>query len=305
VVDHLAGVEAVAVIDETGFVKKGRKSAGVARQYSGTAGRIENCQIGVFMTYASTRGHTLVDRELYLPKEWADDLPRRREAWIPDEVSFATKPELAGRMLRRGAQGGLPFGWVAADEVYGHDSKFRATCEQLDLGYVLAVPSNEHVWIDTAGGLRQCRADAVAADLPTRGWRRLSAGDGAKGPRLYDWARVPIRPGAPGNWLLLRRSITDPTDLAYYLCHAAPGTTLRQLVRVAGIRWSVEESFQTGKGQVGLDHYQVRRYDAWYRHITLAMLAQAFLTVTTTTANAAEKRGCAPSPGRVDPIDHS
>ncbi len=291
VVEHLGSPGAVAVVDETGFVKKGRKSAGVARQYSGTAGRVENCQLGVFVTYASPLGHTLVDRELYLPKQWAEDLLRRREACIPDEVCFATKPVLAARMLRRNHDAGLPFDWVTADEVYGHDSKFRAVCEDLQLGYVLAVGVNEQVWVDTGSGPTQRRVDAVVGELPGRKWRRISAGDGAKGPRLYDWARVPIRPGSRGNWLLARRSVTDPTEIAYYLCHADPATPLHQLARVAGVRWSVEESFQTSKGQVGLDQYQVRRYDAWYRHITLAMLANAFLTVTTAAANETVKRG--------------
>jgi SRSO17 transposase len=291
VIEHLGAVDGVAVVDETGFVKKGGKSAGVARQYSGTAGRIENCQIGVFLAYAAPAGRTLVDRELYLPKAWAADLPRRREAGIPDEVGFATKPELAARMLIRAAAGGLPFDWVTADEVYGHDSKFRAVCEDLGLSYVLAVPVNEHVWVDTPAGPQQRRVDELAGELPTGKYQRLSTGDGAKGPRRYDWARLPIDPGSPGKWLLVRRSITDPSDMAYYRCHAAPGTTLRQLVRVAGTRWAVEESFQTGKGEVGLDQYQVRRYDAWYRHITLAMLAHAFLTVTR-AATQAKKGVC-------------
>jgi SRSO17 transposase len=287
VVEHLGDPGAVMVVDETGFLKKGTKSAGVARQYSGTAGRIENCQIGVFLGYASPAGRTFLDRELYLPKVWSQDRGRCREAGVPDEVDFATKPALAIGMLARALDAEVPAGWVTADEVYGQHYRLRATLEQRGMPYVLAVPVTQHVIAAADGSIAEFRADTLAARLPAQAWKKISAGDGAKGPRLYHWARVAIRPledPARGYWLLARRSLTDPTDLAYYLCYGPPSTPLRELVRVAGTRWAIEESFQSAKGQVGLDQYQVRRYDAWYRHITLVMLAHAFLAVTRTRA---------------------
>jgi SRSO17 transposase len=287
VVEHLGDPAGVLVVDETGFLKKGTKSAGVARQYSGTAGRIENCQIGVFLGYASPAGRTFLDRELYLPKAWSEDRGRCREAGVPDEVDFATKPALAIGMLTRALDAAVPAGWVTADEVYGQHYRLRATLEQRGMPYVLAVPVNQHVITTVENKIAERRADTLAARLPAQAWKKISAGDGAKGPRLYHWARVAIRPledPVMGYWLLVRRSLTDPTDLAYYLCYGPPSTPLRELVRVAGTRWAIEESFQSAKGQVGLDQYQVRRYDAWYRHITLVMLAHAFLAVTRTRA---------------------
>lgn len=299
VVDHLApgpgDPAGVLVVDETGFLKKGTKSAGVARMYSGTAGRIENCQIGVFLGYATSAGRTFLDRELYLPKEWVEDMPRRAEAWVDDDVEFATKPELAMRMLTRALDAGVPAGWVTGDEVYGQHSKLRRMLEERQMPYVLAVPVNQRVIAtvtgNVAGNVAELRADALVAHLPAQAWKKISAGAGAKGPRLYHWARAAIRPleDTRSYWLLVRRSLSDPEDLAYYLCHGPEATALRELVRVAGARWAIEETFQTAKGQVGLDQYQVRRYDSWYRHITLAMLAHAFLTVT--TAQAGSKRG--------------
>ncbi len=289
VVEHLGSPGGVLVVDETGFLKKGSKSAGVARQYSGTAGRIENSQIGVFLTYASAAGRTLIDRELYLPKVWTEDRERCREAGVPDEVEFATKPELAMRMLARALQAGVPAGWVAGDEVYGQHYRLRAALEARGVGYVLAVPVNQRVIGTVDGRVRELRADALAATLPAQAWKKISAGAGAKGPRVYHWARAATRPledSGRGHWLLVRRSLADPTDLAYYLCHGPAGTPLRELVRVAGARWAIEETFQTAKGEVGLDQYQVRRYHSWYRHITLAMLAHAFLTVTRAAAGA-------------------
>jgi len=295
VVEHLGDPAGVLVVDETGFLKKGAKSAGVARQYSGTAGRIENCQIGVFLGYATPAGRTFLDRELYLPRVWAEDRQRRAEARVDEDVEFATKPELAMRMLGRALDAGVPAGWVTGDEVYGQHSKLRMMLEERQMPYVLAVPVNQRViaTIDenAAGKVTELRADALAAQLPAQAWKKISAGAGAKGPRLYHWARASIRPleDTDSYWLLVRRSLTDPDDLAYYLCHGPERTPLRELVRVAGARWAIEETFQTAKGQVGLDQYQVRRYDSWYRHITLAMLAHAFLTVT--TAEAGAKRG--------------
>ena len=295
VVEHLGDRAGVLVLDETGFLKKGTKSAGVARMYSGTAGRIENCQIGVFLGYATPAGRTFLDRELYLPKVWAEDRPRRAEAHVGEDVEFATKPELAMRMIARAMDAEVPAGWVTADEVYGQHAKLRMMLEERQMPYVLAVPVNQRVIAAVTGKVTELRADALAKLLPAQAWKKISAGAGSKGPREYHWARAAIRPleDAEGYWLLARRSLSDPTDLAYYLCHGPERTPLRELVRVAGARWAIEETFQTAKGQVGLDQYQVRRYDSWYRHITLAMLAHAFLTVTTaqTNADAGGKRG--------------
>jgi len=285
VVEHLApgpgDPAGVLVVDETGFLKKGTKSAGVARMYSGTAGRIENCQIGVFLGYATGTGRTFLDRELYLPKEWAQDRPRRAEARIGEDVEFATKPELAMRMIGRALDAGVPAGWVTGDEVYGQHSKLRMMLEERQMPYVLAVPVNQQVIATIEGRVRELRADALATHLPAQAWKKISAGAGSKGPRLYHWARAAIRPleNDDSYWLLVRRSLSDPEDLAYYLCHGPERTPLRELVRVAGARWAIEETFQTSKGETGLDHYQVRQYAGWYRHITLSMFAQSFLTV--------------------------
>ena len=299
-VEHLGDRAGVLVVDETGFVKKGTKSAGVARQYSGTAGRIENCQIGVFLGYATGAGRTFLDRELYLPQAWTDDRERCREAGIGEDVGFATKPELAMRMITRALDAGVPAGWVTGDEVYGQHAKLRMMLEERQMPYVLAVPVNQRVIATVDGRIAQLRGDELAAMLPGQAWKKLSAGDGAKGPRVYHWARAAIRPleDSASYWLLVRRSLTDPTDLAYYLCYGPEHTPLRELVRVAGARWAIEESFQTAKGQVGLDQYQVRRYDSWYRHITLAMLAHAFLTVTTAHASQTGEKGGRPAASR-------
>jgi SRSO17 transposase len=298
VAEHLAADDGVLIVDETGFLKKGNKSAGVQRQYSGTAGRVENCQLGVFLAYASGKGRALVDRELYLPERWCTDQPRRAEAGIDKQVTFATKPAQGLRMLGRTIDGGLPARWVTAHEAYGKDAKFRAWLQRHRIGYVLAVPCNQN--IPTQGG--SARADALAARAPLSAWKRRSCGDGVKGPRLYDWALASLPDTGTAEhgyarWLLIRRSISDPTELAYYLCYGPADTTDEELIRVAGTRWAIEECFQTAKGQVGLDEYQVRRYDAWYRHITLAMWAHAFLAVTAQSANAAADRtGMASSP---------
>ena len=281
VVEYLGDEGAVLVIDETGFLKKGTKSAGVGRQYSGTAGRIENCQIGVFLVYAAAVGRTFIDRELYLPRAWTEDRARCAEAGIGPQVEFRTKPELACQMVLRALDAGVPAGWVAGDEVYGQHPGLRRALEERDMPYVLAVPSNQHVTATIDGQSVEVRVDALSAALPEQQWTRLSAGVGAKGPRIHDWARIPIRPHEePGRyWLLIRRRLTDG-ELAHYLCFCPAQSSLADLVAVAGRRWAIEESFETAKGEVGLDQYQVRRYDAWYRHITLACWAHAFLTVT-------------------------
>jgi SRSO17 transposase len=286
VTEHLGDETAVLVIDETGFLKKGGKSAGVHRQYSGTAGRIENCQLGVFLAYAAPAGRTFIDRELYLPRAWIDDRARCMEAGIGPDVPFRTKPELALAMLARALDAGVPAGWVAGDELYGQNAALRLALEERGMSYVLAVPVNQYTIAAVDGRIGQTRVDALSAAVPAGDWRRISAGAGAKGARLYDWVRVPIRPHSEHDryWLLIRRRLSDG-ELAHYLCFAPPGTALAELVAVAGRRWAIEESFQTAKGEVGLDHYQVRRYDAWYRHITLACWAHAFLTVTRATTH--------------------
>jgi SRSO17 transposase len=258
-------------------LKKGTKSAGVQRQYSGTAGRVENCQIGVFLAYATKEGRTFLDRELYLPQAWAEDKKRRAEAGIPKEAKFATKLVLARRMIERAAQGGVPFRWVSGDEVYGNDSQMRSWLEKRQIFYVLAVSSQYQVWYE---GARRWVAE-IALLLPQKAWHRLSAGAGAKGERLYDWTLQPLGEvdRARQRWLLFRRSMSDPTDLAYYVVSAPKKTRMEEMVKVAGTRWAIEESFESAKGEVGLDHYEVRSWDGWYRHITLAMFAHAYLTV--------------------------
>jgi SRSO17 transposase len=293
VVGQLGDPGGVLVVDETGFLKKGTRSAGVQRQYSGTAGRVENCQVGVFLAYASSKGRALVDRELYLPKEWAADPARRGDAHVPEQVGFHTKPQLAQQMLTRALDARVPAGWVTADEVYGGDARLRAFLEERDLAYVLAVKATQPLWAASKQGPAEVPARQLVARLPTSAWRRRSAGDGAKGPRVYDWARVALtRPGWPrrGFWLLVRRRLGDG-ELAFYVCFGPARTSLAGLVRVAGIRWAVEECFQAAKDQVGLDHYQVRRYDAWYRHVTLVLVAQGFLAAVRTLADPTARVG--------------
>ncbi len=277
VLDNLGDPAGVVVADETGFLKKGTRSAGVQRQYSGTAGRIENCQLGVFLTYVSPRGRALSDRELYLPRSWTGDPDRCGRAGIGEQVEFATKPQQARHMLERllaeHGQQALP--WFTADEAYGDNPRLRAWLDDQDINYVMAI-SRDHRF-GTATGPR--RADDLATAAPKRGWQRLSCGEGSKGERLYDW--LLIDPGTPGGHLLLvRRSISAPGELAYYVCRSTTPVPVAELVRVAGSRWAVEETFQLARNEAGLDHYQVRKHDAWYRHITLSMLAAAFLAVT-------------------------
>jgi SRSO17 transposase len=271
---ELGDPAAVLIADETGFLKKGRMSAGVQRQYSGTAGRIENCQLGVFLAYAVPGGgRALAGRELYVPASWTGDRDRCRAAGIGDDVAFATKPELARQMVARVLEAGVPFGWFAADEAYGQNTALRDWLEEQHVSYVMAVPKS--FTAGTAAG--PARADALARKVPARGWQRLSCGDGAKGPRWYDWALIATMD--PARHLLIRRPCGGG-ELAFFTCHAPAGTPLRALVIVAGTRWAIEECFQAAKNETGLDHYQVRRYDAWYRHATLSMLALAFLAVT-------------------------
>ena len=273
VVEHLGDPDAVLVLDETGFLKKGDRSAGVQRQYSGTAGRIENSQIGVFLGYASRHGQALIDRALYLPKSWTGDAARCAAAGIPAEVAFATKPKLGLAMLERALAAGVPFAWVSGGCVYGADHRIRRRLEAGPRGYVLAVTSRQRLGF--------VPARRWLAKVAPEGWHRLSAGDGAKGPRLYDWAYLPQGAAAPGwcRGLLIRRSPAQPEDVVYYLTHAPEGTTLARLARVAGTRWTIEACFEAAKGEVGLDQYEVRSWTGWHRHITLAMLAHAYLAV--------------------------
>jgi SRSO17 transposase len=278
VMQHLGDPPGVLVLDETGFLKKGAHSAGVARQYSGTAGKVENCQIGVFLSYASPLGHALLDRELYLPKAWTDDAERCRQAGIPTDRPFATKPQLARQMLTRALAAGVPAQWVTGDSVYGDDRRLRLWLEGRPQGYVLAVSGKEYVWL----GSQQRQVKTLLASLPAEGWTRLSAGDGTKGPRWYNWRwlplAAPLEPGW-GRWLLVRRSLSTPTELTAYVVFAPQATTLAEVVRVAGSRWTVESAFEEAKGEVGLDHYEVRSWTGWYRPITLAMWALALLTI--------------------------
>ena len=278
VMAHLGTPQGVVVIDETGFLKKGRHSAGVARQYSGTAGRVENCQIGVFLAYASVRGQALLDRALYVPKEWTADRERCIRAGIPAERLFATKPELARRMLEQAFRASVPAAWVTGDSVYGDDRRLRLWLEAQERAYVLAVSGKEYVW----RGWQQRQVKTILARLPAEGWQRHSAGAGAKGPRWYDWCWLPLAaPMQPAwrRWLLVRRSLSDPTALTAFVVFAPLATTLAEAVQVAGTRWTIESSVEAAKGDVGLDHYEVRSWTGWYRHITLAMWAYALLAV--------------------------
>jgi SRSO17 transposase len=291
VVEHLGDPDGVLIADDTGFLKKGTRSAGVQRQYSGTAGRTENCQVGVLLAYASRYGHALIDRELYLPRSWAEDPERCRQAGIPEEVQFATKPAQAQAMIARAVEAGVPFAWFTADETYGQAKWLQAWLEERDIWYVMAIRCSDT--LTTAEGER--RADALIAALPSRCWQMISAGAGAHGPREYHWARLPVRAGwkrGRGHWLLARRSISDPGEIAYYACYGPRRSSTADLAWAAGSRWHVEECIQQAKGEAGLDHYQVRTWRAWYAHITLSMLALAWLAASKAQA---EKRGPVPA----------
>jgi SRSO17 transposase len=290
VLEHLADPLAVLAVDETGFLKKGRASVGVQRQYSGTAGRIDNCQLGVFLAYAGRRGRAFLDRELYLPEEWAADPERRAAAGVPDDVRFQTKPQLARRMLERAFAAGVQVPWVVGDEVYGGDRALRRWLEERRQPYVLAVRRNERVGYAWQGRTYVLSIPEVLRLVSAEAWVRLSAGDGAKGPRLYAWALVPLAEpteAGRGRWLLIRRSLADSTELAFYRCYGPEGTPLPELVRAAGSRWAIESCFEEAKGEVGLDQYAVRKWASWYRHATLALLAFAFLAATRAQASVA------------------
>lgn len=280
ILERLADPQAVLVIDETSFPKRGKKSAGVKKQYCGTTGRVENCQVGVFLSYVSEKGHALIDRELYLPKDWIDDAARRREAGIPDTVRFQTKCELAQQMVERMFQAGIPFAWVVADTVYGGNQDLRTWLEEHQYSYILAVACDEPVGIQTASGRCQVTvAEAEALSQSASDWQRLSMNDGLKGPRLYDWAVMPMLhqwEDDGRHFLLIRRCLDDPKEKTYYFVFAPQGTTLAEMVKAIGKRWRIEQDFETGK-EMGLGDYEVRGFTAWYRHITLVMIVAACL----------------------------
>src|SRR5258706_3561898 len=279
---HLGNQSAIVVIDESGFPKRGDKSAGVGWQYCGATGQVQNCQMGVFLSYVTAKGHTLIDRELYLPMDWCEDRDRCRAAGIPDSVRFRTKPELAVQMLERLWQAQLPISWVVADTVYGGNLDLRTWLEAHQYPYVLAVACNEPVGIMTLDGQRR-RLEVSEVEplrLGAHDWQRLSMSAGTKGPRLFDWAAVPMlhRWENDGcHWVLIRRSLTDPNEKAYYFVFAPEATTLLEMVAAIGARWHIEEKFENAK-DLGLDHYEVRCFIGWYRHITLVLVALAFLT---------------------------
>jgi SRSO17 transposase len=281
VLEQLGTHDAIVAIDETSFPKRGCKSAGVQVQYCGTTGQVENCQVGVFLSYVTAKGHSLLDRELYLPFDWTADRKRCQEAGIPESARFQTKPELAVQMLERLRQAHLPISWVVADSVYGGNLDLRTWCEQHGYAYVLAVACDEPVGILTAEGERR-RVEVREVEallLHEQEWQRLSMSEGTKGPRLFDWACVSLlqRWEDDGrHWLLIRRSLSDPAEKVYYFVFAQPGTTLQEMVKASGARWHIEEDFENTK-DMGLDQYEVRNWTAWYRHITLVMLAYAFL----------------------------
>jgi SRSO17 transposase len=283
VIAELGDEDGVLVVDETGFLKKGTKSCGVARQYSGTAGRVEHCQVGVFLGYASAKGRAGIDRALYLPREWADDAERREEAGVPEEITCQTKPKLALEMLERAFEADAPARWVVGDAVYGSDGKLRRALEAREQAYTLAVKSTEKpTTFPPYQPPGQVMVADVADGLAPDAWQRLSCGEGAQGERLYDWAHVPLRPGLQDGWvhaLVVRRDLDDPNERAYYLVFAPTDTSLAAIVRAIGARWPNEDAFKLATRQVGLDQYEVRSWTGWHRHATLALLALAALVL--------------------------
>jgi SRSO17 transposase len=292
--ETLADEDAVLVVDETGFLKQGKASCGVARQYTGSAGKITNCQIGVFASYVSRHGQAFIDRELYLPKEWTDDSERLKAAHVPEDVAFATKPQIARRMIARALAADVPFSFVAADSVYG-TGDIETLLRKAGKGYVLGVASN-HVF--RSWGKKQLvssTAAKITKALPKSAWRRLSSGEGTKGPRLHDWAYLELadldggeyNSTLTGEWtrgLLIRRNIADG-DLAFFSTWCPKGTSMGKLVSVEGHRWAIEDSFETAKNELGLDHNETRSWHGWHRHVSLVMLAFAMMAVIRHHAN--------------------
>jgi SRSO17 transposase len=288
VVETLGDPDAVLILDETGFLKKGTKSAGVARQYTGTAGRIENAQVGVFLAYAGRHGTAFLDRALYLPEEWTEAPERCEAAGVPEGTAFATKIKLARAMLERAFKAGVPAAWVTGDEVYGV-WELRRWLEEQERPYVLAVRANQHVWV----GSRQSTVAALAHVLPRRAWHKITIAAGSKGPRRYAWAWMPINSDlgpAWRRWLLVRKSLDDPEELAYYIAAGPSRTTLTRLAKTAGARWSIEGAFEAAKQEAGLAGYEVRSWTGWHRHITLALLAHAVLAAIRRLADAPPKK---------------
>ena len=289
VVAELGDPAGVLVVDETGFLKQGTHSVGVKRQYSGTAGRIENCQIGVFLSYASPRGRTGLDRALYLPQEWATAAARCTAAGVPEQTTCQTKPRLALALLTRALDADVPAAWVTADEVYGGDKAFRQELEARGQAYVLAVKRTQTVsTFPPVQPIGYWHADELRAAQPTTAWLRLSCGEGAQGERVYDWLYLTLRPALRDGWvhgLLVRRSLSDPTELAYYLVYCPADAATAVIMGVARMRWSIEDFFKQAKEQVGLDQYEVRSWHGWHRHITLALWALTLLAVETARAN--------------------
>jgi len=281
--EYLADSQAVLIVDETGFPKQGDKSAGVQIQYCGLTGEVENCQVGVFVAYAAARGATFLDRELYLPQSWTQDRQRCREAGIPDAIDYAPKTELARQMIERVQGSAIPFAWVAADALYGDNVDLRTWLEEQGLPYVLGIHSDEPVVVPTSQGIRLLTVKDCAQLVDAgQGWQRVSMGEGTKGARVFDWASLAVLHHGiddQQHWVLIRRSVVDSTRLTFYLVYGPIGTHLSKMVWVVGKRWKIEEVLEAGKGEVGFDHYEVRLWTSWYRHVTFAMLAHAYLTV--------------------------
>jgi SRSO17 transposase len=295
--ESLGDEHAVLVIDETGFLKQGKASCGVARQYTGSAGKITNCQIGVFASYVSEHGHAFIDRALYLPKEWTDEPARLKAAHVPDDVGFATKPKIACRMIARAIAAKVPFSFVAADSVYG-TGEIETLLRRAGKGYVLGVASNR---VFRSWGKPQPpiagTASAIAQSLPEKTWRRLSSGEGTKGPRWHDWAYLELadldaseyNDDLAGEWtrgLLIRRNIADG-DLTFFSTWCPKGTSIQKLVSVEGHRWAIEDSFETAKNELGLDHNETRSWHGWHRHVSLVMMAFAMMAIIRHRANIA------------------
>jgi SRSO17 transposase len=320
VIEVFGEAEGIGVVDETGFIKKGQHSVGVKRQYSGTAGKIENCQVGTFLSYVTSRGSVLLDRRLYLPEEWCNDPERRAQAKVPAEVVFQTKPQQAGEMLEHAWAQGVPMRWVTGDAVYGDAPELRTVISAAGRWYVLGVRQHTPVWlerpaVEAPGPGAQGRprtkarlAEGAPAALPVvavvaawseQRWQRLTVTEGSKGPRTYDWAYqrvIESRDDLPGEevWLIARRSLTDPTDITYFLSNAPLETALEQLAQVAAARATIEQCLEAAKGETGLDEYEVRYWHSWHRHITLAMMAQTWLAAVRSRTTA-KKGGLHPS----------
>ncbi|MCL1803627.1 MAG: IS701 family transposase [Eubacteriaceae bacterium] len=276
VAEKIGSVDGVIIAGDTGFAKKGTKSCGVKRQYSGTFGKIENCQVGVFLSYSSEKGHALIDRRLYIPKEWASSEERRKEAGVPEDLEFQTKPDLALDMIKQATQAGVPYTWVAADCAYGEATKIRSYLEENKKCYVLAISGKQHFWRD----LKQVPLSKLLGKLPKRGWKEYSMGEGAKGERAYEWIDAGIDSHPNDGWegkAIVRRSKSNKEDMSAYMCFAPKGTPMQKFVEIAGMRWTIETCFEEAKALAGLGHYEVRTHSAWYRHITLSCMAMALL----------------------------